>query len=145
MCRETLEGLFALSMEVVRYRAYSEHWREPDALSPDQDPMPCLQWKDMKCSFLRCVGTTTDPPNWSGRRCGALVVQVVPQSSPHGDRPKVLTSRYRVRLDPSIAGKMIALKYQFVELVFITGPNEQRCGCNHGLSFGKYATAVCTN
>ncbi|CAM9201758.1 unnamed protein product [Ectocarpus fasciculatus] len=53
MCRETLEGLFALSMEVVRYRAYSEHWREPGALSPDQDPMPSLQWKDMKCSFIR--------------------------------------------------------------------------------------------
>lgn len=87
MCRETLEGLFALSMEVVKYRAYSEHWREPGALSPDQDPMPSLQWKDMKCSFIRCVRTATDPPNSSGWRCGTLVVEVVSLSSPHGDRP----------------------------------------------------------
>ncbi|CAM9137868.1 unnamed protein product [Ectocarpus sp. 4 AP-2014] len=67
MCRETLEGLFALSMEVVRYRAYSEHRREPGALSPDQDPMPSLQWKDMKCSFIRGgpllhMGTTVTEP-----------------------------------------------------------------------------------
>lgn len=54
MCRETLEGIFALSMEVVRYRAYSEHRREPSATAPDQDPMPSLQWKDMKRSFIRC-------------------------------------------------------------------------------------------
>eukprot|EP00752_Nemacystus_decipiens_P002219 g2107.t3 len=53
MCRETLEGVFALSMEVVRYRAYSEHRREPSATAPDQDPIPTLQWKDMKWSFIR--------------------------------------------------------------------------------------------
>ncbi|CAB1113052.1 unnamed protein product [Ectocarpus sp. CCAP 1310/34] len=67
MCRETLEGLFALSMEVVRYRAYNEHRREPGALSPDQDPMPSLHWKDMKCSFIRGgpllhMGTTVTEP-----------------------------------------------------------------------------------
>eukprot|EP00903_Cladosiphon_okamuranus_P015252 g14094.t3 len=53
ICRETLEGVFALSMEVVQYRAYGEHWREPSATAPDQDPMPNLQWKDMKWSFIR--------------------------------------------------------------------------------------------
>lgn len=54
MCRETLEGLIAMSLEVVKYRAYSEHRREPDASAPHQDPMPSLQWKDMKWSFVRC-------------------------------------------------------------------------------------------
>lgn len=58
MCRETLEGVFTLSMEVVRYRASSEHRREPSATAPDQDPMPSLQWKDMKWSFIRCLLTT---------------------------------------------------------------------------------------
>ncbi|CAM9180110.1 unnamed protein product, partial [Hapterophycus canaliculatus] len=53
ICRETLEGLFALSMEVVRYRTYSKHQREPHATAPDQDPMPNLQWTDMKRSFIR--------------------------------------------------------------------------------------------
>lgn len=53
MCRETLEGLFSLSMEVVRYRTYSEHRRKPSATAPNQDPMPSLQWKDMKWSFIR--------------------------------------------------------------------------------------------
>ncbi|CAM9093241.1 unnamed protein product, partial [Laminaria digitata] len=53
MCRETLEGVFALSMEVVSYRKYSEHRREPDATAPQQDPMPTLQWTDMKWGFVR--------------------------------------------------------------------------------------------
>ena len=52
-CRETLEGILALSMEVVRYRVYSEHYREPDATAPQQDPMPVLQWMDLKRSFVR--------------------------------------------------------------------------------------------
>ena len=53
MCRETLEGVLALSMEVVSYRVYSEHRKEPDATAPQQDPMPVLQWTDMKWSFVR--------------------------------------------------------------------------------------------
>ena len=53
MCRETLEGVLALSMEVVSYRVYSEHRKEPDVTAPQQDPMPVLQWTDMKWSFVR--------------------------------------------------------------------------------------------
>lgn len=53
MCRELLENLIAVTMEVVMYRAFSEHWQEPDALAPNQDPMPSAQWTDMKRSFIR--------------------------------------------------------------------------------------------
>lgn len=53
MCRETLNGIVALSIQVAKYRAYSEHIREPKATAPHQDPMPRLQWKDMKWSFIR--------------------------------------------------------------------------------------------
>lgn len=59
MCRETLEGVIVLAMEVVMYRKHSEHRRGPDATAPDQDPIPSLQWKDMKWSFVRC---TNAPP-----------------------------------------------------------------------------------
>jgi len=53
ICRETLDGLIALSLEVVAYRAYSRHRREPDTTSPTEDLMPCLQWIDMKRTFVR--------------------------------------------------------------------------------------------
>lgn len=53
LCRETLDGLIALSLEVVGYRAYSNHQGEPDAASPTQDLLPCLQWIDMKRTFVR--------------------------------------------------------------------------------------------
>lgn len=40
-------------MEVVLFRKYHEHRKEPDAAAPAQDPMPRRQWTDMKWAFAR--------------------------------------------------------------------------------------------
>lgn len=55
ICRETLDSIVALSMEVVLFRNYSEHTREPDATAAEQDPMPRRLWMDMKWTFSRHV------------------------------------------------------------------------------------------
>lgn len=50
ICREILDGLVALSIQVAVYRVYSDLGK---STVHGQDPIPYPQWIDMKRSFVR--------------------------------------------------------------------------------------------